>query len=155
MLKRILLLLTIVLSATRVSAFDFDGIDLNRPYIEVAQAISKLGYSYDGDRNCLRGFCQGTEIYISINYIDVTKKRMIGQFIVEIPIEHTDHSYTGVTTLFNVIYHQVDKDAHSITYQVDKDGTQLVVSQKGNSIFLTYNTPYYKYRKKPVKGLES
>ena len=153
MIKRLFLLLTVMLASFRASAFDFDGIDLNRPYIEVAQAISKLGYSYDSERNCLKGVCQGTEIYISINYIDVTKKRMVGQLIVEIPMQNSQQSFAGVTTLLNVIYHQIDKDEHSITYQADKDGTQLVVSQKGESVFLTYNTPYYKYRKKPVKEL--
>ncbi len=136
----------IMLCTYSTRAFDFDGIDLNQRYITVAQEISKRGYSYDSERNCLKGICQGTEIYISINYIDVSKRGMVGQLIVEIPIANASTSFVGITTLLNVIYHQVTKDTKSVTYAADKDGTQLVVSQKGESVFLTYNTPYYKVK---------
>ena len=152
-MKKLFITLTLMLTAFAANAFEFDGIDLNTQYSKVAREISARGYAYDANRNCLKGNCQGTEIYLSINYIDVTKKRMVGQLIVEIPMQNSQQSFAGVTTLLNVIYHQIDKDEHSITYQADKDGTQLVVSQKGESVFLTYNTPYYKYRKKPVKEL--
>ena len=142
-MRKILILTALVLSSFRASAFDFDGISLNMPYIKVAQEISKRGYAYDTDKNCLKGNCQGTEIYLYINYLDVKKPRMVGQLIVEIPMANNKQSLDDATTLFNVVYHQVEKSATSITYEVDKDGTQLVVSQKDSSIFLTYNTPFY------------
>lgn len=140
---------TTLVASFQTHAFEFDGIDLNKPYIEVAQAISKLGYAYDDNKDCLRGFCQGTEIFLKINYTDVTRKRMVGQLMVEIPMKNNScRSLSDVTTLLNVIYHQVQKGEDSITYQVDKDGTELEVRQNGESVFLTYNTPYYKYKGK-------
>ncbi len=139
-MKRLFIIMAMMLSAFVANAFDFDGIDLNAPYGTVAQEISKRGYVYDSERNCLKGNCQGTEIYLSFNYIDVTKKNQVGQLIVEIPMENTDEALKSAATLFNVVYHQVAPS----TYVVSKDGTQLVISKKGNSIILTYNTPYYK-----------
>lgn len=136
--------MAMMLTAFCANAFDFDGIDLNSPYATVAQEISKRGYVYDNERNCLKGNCQGTEIYLSFNYIDVTKKNMVGQLIVEIPMPNTDEAIKSVTTLFNVVYHQINNDNGTTTYAVDKDGTQLVVSKKGSSLILTYNTPFYK-----------
>lgn len=143
-MRKFLILIVLALYSFSASAFDFDGISLNLPYIKVAQEISKRGYAYDSDKNCLTGNCQGTEIYLYINYLDVKKPRMVGQLIVEIPMTNNKQSLEDATTLFNVVYHQVSKSNSSVTYEVDKDGTQLVVSQKGSSIFLTYNTPFYK-----------
>lgn len=125
-------------------AFDFDGISLNLPYAKVSQEISKRGYYYDSDKNCLRGICQGTEIYLRINYKDVSKRGMLAQLIVEVPIRSQTQTLKDVVTLLNVIYHQVGQADDSYTYAVDRDGTQLVVSQQGDSYLLTYNTPYYK-----------
>lgn len=139
-MKKLFILMAMMLTAFVANAFDFDGINLNAPYGTVAQEISKRGYVYDSERNCLKGNCQGTEIYLSFNYIDVTKKNMVGQLIVEIPIDNTAEALKSAATIFNVVYHQVSPN----TYAVDKDGTQLIISQKGNSIILTYNTPYYK-----------
>ena len=128
-------------------AFDFDGIDLNQPFMKVAQEISKRGYAYDSDRNCLKGICKGTEIYLSFNYVDVKKKGMVGQLIVEIPMKNAGEALHNVTELFNVIYHQVEQAPGIVSYEVDKDGTLLHLSQKDGSIILTYNTPYYKVKK--------
>lgn len=128
-------------------AFDFDGIDLNQPFMKVAQEISKRGYAYDSDRNCLKGICKGTEIYLSFNYVDVKKKGMVGQLIVEIPMKNAGEALHNVTELFNVIYHQVEQTPGIVSYEVDKDGTLLHLSQKDGSILLTYNTPYYKVKK--------
>ena len=128
-------------------AFDFDGIDLNQPFMKVAQEISKRGYAYDSDRNCLKGICKGTEIYLSFNYVDVKKKGMVGQLIVEIPMKNAGEALHNVTELFNVIYHQVEQTPGIVSYEVDKDGTLLHLSQKDGSIILTYNTPYYKVKK--------
>lgn len=146
-MKRFFIFFALFVGALSAHSFDFDGIDLNSTYIKVAREISKRGYIYDNERNCLKGNCQGTEIYLSINYIDVTKKDMVGQLIVDVPLDNSPYTWTSVTTIFNVVYHLVGKTDNSITYQVDRDGTQLVVSQKDNSIILTYNTPYYKQRK--------
>lgn len=146
-MKRFFIFFALFVGTLSAHSFDFDGIDLNSTYIKVAREISKRGYIYDNERNCLKGNCQGTEIYLSINYIDVTKKDMVGQLIVDVPLDNSPYTWTSVTTIFNVVYHQVGKTDNSITYQVDRDGTQLVVSQKDNSIILTYNTPYYKQRK--------
>ncbi len=147
-MKKLFITLTLMLTAFATNAFEFDGIDLNTQYSKVAREISARGYAYDANRNCLKGNCQGTEIYLSINYIDVNKRGMVGQLIVEIPMDTSEKAMADVTTLLNVVYHQVAKTAGTITYQVDKDGTQLVVGQKGNSVILTYNTPYYKNRQK-------
>ena len=146
-MKKILAILTILVCAHSVSAFDFDGIDLNQTFYKVSQEISKRGYYFDSDKNCLRGVCQGTEIYLRINYTDVSKRGMVGQLIVEIPVLPEGRTLEDVTTLLNVIYHQVGRTSESITYEVDKDGTQLEISQRGNSYFLTYNTPFYRVRK--------
>lgn len=124
-------------------AFDFDGISLNDSYFHVAQEISKRGYSYDANRDCLKGNCQGTEIYLSINYKDVSKKGKVGQLIVEIPVSNKEYAQEHAISLFNVVYHQQSNENGNIVYLVDKDGTTLQVSTKGNSIFLTYNTPFY------------
>lgn len=139
-MKKLFILMAMMLTAFCANAFDFDGIDLNSSYANVAQEISKRGYVYDSERNCLKGNCQGTEIYLSFNYIDVTKKNQVGQLIVEIPMPNTEEALKSVCTLFNVVYHIVAPN----TYAVSSDGTQLVVNKKGNSIILTYNTPYYK-----------
>lgn len=140
-------MVALVLCSMGTRAFDFDGINLNAPYVHVVKEIAKRGYYYDEARNCLKGNCQGTEIYLSINYIDVSKQGMIGQLFVEIPMEGTNQALTNVSTLLNVVYHQVAHDENSVTYAVDKDGTQLVITQKGTSVMLTYNTPYYKVKK--------
>lgn len=139
-MKKLFILMAMMLTAFVANAFDFDGINLNAPYGTVAQEISKRGYTYDSERNCLKGNCQGTEIYLSFNYIDVTKKNMVGQLIVEIPMPNTDEALKSAATIFNVVYHQVAPN----TYAVSNDGTKLIISKKGNSIILTYNTPYYK-----------
>ena len=145
-MSRLIYSLLLFVASLSMHAFDFDGIDLNKPYIDVTREIAKRGYHYDNDRNCLKGNCQGTEIYLSINYVDVSKMGRVGQLIVEIPMPNNEQVLHDVTTIFNVVYHQVSKTDNSITYQADKDGTQLVVSRRGSSIFLTYNTPYYKPR---------
>lgn len=135
-------------SVSSIHAFDFDGIDLNLPYTKVAMEISKRGYAFDADRNCLRGLCQGQEIFLHINYQDVRKKGMVGQLKVEMPRADVADLYVHMVDLFNVIYHQVASNDQAITYQLDTDGTQLVVTKTAQSVVLTYNTPYYKVAKK-------
>ncbi len=147
-MKKLFVMLAMMLATCgNIGAFDFDGINLNLPFIKVAQEISKRGYAYDSERNCLKGVCQGTEIYLSFNYVDVKKKGMVGQLFVEIPMKDATEALQHVTELFNVIYHQVEQTPGIISYEVDKDGTLLHLSQKDGALLLTYNTPYYKEKK--------
>lgn len=143
MKKIILTIALFVASFCSAMAFEFDGINLNSTYHKVSQEISKRGYIYDEQRNCLKGNCFGTEIYLTINYQDVSEPGYVGQLIVEIPIKNTKYAIEHMAALLNVIYHQVDSSSNSVTYDVDPDGTRLVVSQNGGSVFLTYNTPRY------------
>ena len=142
-MKKLLSIAIMFLSALGCQAFDFDGISLNNSYYKVAQEISKRGYAYDEGRNCLKGNCQGTEIYLSINYHDVKKKGKVGQLIVEVPIQNEENALSHAISLFNVVYHQAPSQDGTISYLLDKDGTTLQVTQRGSSLFLTYNTPYY------------
>lgn len=146
-MRKILLAMALMAGIQAAHAFEFDGINLNLPFIKVSQEISKRGYYFDSEKNCLRGICQGTEIYLRINYTDVSKRGMLGQLVVEVPMQSRTRSLGEVVTLLNVIYHQVARTDEAVTYAVDKDGTQLMVSQRGDSYFLTYNTPYYKARR--------
>lgn len=136
-----------IASMSGAMAFEFDGINLNDTYHKVSQEISKRGYIYDEQRNCLTGNCFGTEIYLTINYQDVTEAGYVGQLIVEVPIKNTKYAIEHMSALLNVIYHQIGSDNSTVTYDVDPDGTTLVLSQKGSSVFLTYNTPHYKKSK--------
>lgn len=123
-------------------AFEFDGIELNDNSMKVSSEISKRGYVYDQERDCLKGNCQGTEIYLSFNLNDVNTKGKVGQLIVEIP--NTDATaYAHATQMFNVVYHVTAKDSNSSTYAVSKDGTTMTVTKNAKGITLTYNTPYY------------
>lgn len=143
-MKKMFFSVFVFLSATVCHAFDFDGISLNDSYFHVAQEISKRGYAYDAARDCLKGNCQGTEIYLNINYKDVSKKGKVGQLIVEVPIQNEANALEHAISLFNVVYHQASNENGNIVYDLDKDGTTLQVTCKGKSLFLTYNTPYYK-----------
>lgn len=146
-MKKILITFALLVATISASAFKFDGINLNLPYVKVAQEITKRGYAYDSDRNCLRGNCQGTEIYLHMNYVDVKEAGALGQLIVEVPMQKMAESMDGVYTLLNVIYHQVGKTENAVTYSVDDDGTTLTVTRRGDSVLLTYNTPNYKPKK--------
>lgn len=147
-MKKIFVVFMMMLaSVSSIHAFDFDGIDLNLPYTKVAMEISKRGYNYDADRNCLRGLCQGKEIFLQINYQDVRKKGMVGQLKVEIPSTDVAEAYDHFTEIFNIIYHQIANTEQTATYHVENAGTQLVVSKTAQSVILTYNTPFYKAAK--------
>lgn len=147
-MKKIFLVFALfIASFSGAMAFEFDGINLNDTYHKVSQEISKRGYVYDEQRNCLKGNCQGTEIYLTINYQDVTDAGYVGQLIVEVPIKNTKYAVEHMAALLNVIYHQISRTDNTVTYDVDPDGTTMVVSQKGGSVFLTYNTPHYKKAK--------
>ena len=146
-MRKILLAMVLMAGIQAAHAFEFDGINLNLPFIKVSQEISKRGYYFDSEKNCLRGICQGTEIYLRINYTDVSKRGMLGQLVVEVPMQSRTRPLGEVVTLLNVIYHQVSATEAGYVYSVDEDGTTLLLSQTENGIRLTYSTPYYKAAK--------
>lgn len=122
------------------NAYEFDGIDLNAPQQQVARAISTKGYTYNMEKNCLVGNCQGMEIHLSLNLYDVTETGHVGQLIVDMPLKDIDTA----TTIFNVIYHQTASDNGTVTYSVSNDGTTMTLSKHNGGIRLVYNTPFYK-----------
>ncbi|MGM9714196.1 MAG: hypothetical protein ACI3Y5_08820 [Prevotella sp.] len=141
-MKKIFMVMAAVLVSLSVSAFEFDGIDLNGNFVDITRQISQKGYVYDDAMKCLKGNCQGNEIFLSVNNTDVTEKNRLGQLIVEIPMNN--NSFEEIIKTFNVVYHQIEKTTNASTYKVSDDGTKLVVSKTVRGISLTYNTPYYK-----------
>lgn len=137
-MKKIFLALVALVMSISANAFEFDGIDLNKNYFEIAQMISAKGYVYDDVNDCLKGNCQGTEITLSLK----AEKSKLAQLIIDIPME--GNAFETVTKTFNVVYHQTSKDQGTVTYQVSNDGTTVVVSATANGVRLTYNTPYLK-----------
>ena len=146
-MKKILLLLMSLVLSINAYAFEFDGIDLNDDVVKITRAISARNYVTDPERNCLKGNCQGTEIYMSLNYEDVKLKNKIGQLIVDVPMKEADAA-EACAALLNVIYHQVDKTADGVLYAVHEDGTTLLLKKTSEGLRLIYETPYYYKRKK-------
>lgn len=141
-MKKILFTLFTMFCCMTASAHIFDGIDLNNNISQITRAISLKGYTTDPSTNKLKGNCQGTEIFLTLNYKDVTEKNKLGQLIIDVPMKTTD--VTAVSTVFNVIYHQTSNANGVYTYVVDEDGTTMTLQAQGNGIRLTYNTPYFK-----------
>ncbi len=133
-------------AATNANAYEFDGIDLNAPQQQVTREISVKGYTWNQEKQCLVGNCQGTEIALSLNLYDVTESGHVGQLIVDVPLKG-DEAIKSATIIFNVIYHKIASTATAITYSVANDGTTMVLSKTDTGIKLTYNTPYYKAKK--------
>ncbi|MCQ2184113.1 MAG: hypothetical protein MJY62_01720 [Bacteroidales bacterium] len=147
-MKKIILAMALLASSLCAGAFEFDGIDLNSPYANVTREIAKKGYTYNHDRNCLQGNCQGVDIFVSINYLDVIKEGMLGQLIVEVPAGgDVKTMYNDVSVILNIIYHQIAKDEETVTYLVDNDGTKLILGEKNGYLILTYNTPFYSVKR--------
>ena len=143
-MKKFFIVLAFMAMSISANAFEFDGIDLNTSYAKITQEIAKRGYTYNHELNCLEGNCHGAHIFLSINYIDVKEAGMLGQLIVNIPAKRSSPAMFGDTvSIFDVIYHRVSKEGEAPVYQVDNDGTQLMLGQKEGFITLTYNTPYY------------
>lgn len=148
-MKKLLIVFSLLISSVFANAFDIDGINLNDTYISVTREISRKGYTYNHDLNCLEGVCQGVKIYLSINYVDVKKSGMLGQLIVYVPTQgNDDEKFANFSELMNIIYHQISKEGDNLTYLVDNDGTQMILGKKDRFIVLTYNTPYYSAPKK-------
>lgn len=145
-MKKFILSLAVMLTSISAFAFEFDGINLNDDAVKVTRAISTKNYVTDPVRNCLKGVCQGNEIYLSFNFNDVSTKGKVGQLIVDVPMKSAD-AYDNCIVLLNVIYHQVSKSADGTVYAVHADGTTLLVQKSTEGVKLVYNTPYYKAKK--------
>lgn len=143
-MKKLFISFVALIAAMSANAFEFDGIDLNSNVLEVTRQISAKGYQYDAEKDCLKGLCQGTEIYLSINYADVKQKNKIGQLIVDVPMSEAN-ALEVIAKTFNVVYHVLDKTTN--TYQVSNDGTTVSIAKTKDGICLTYSTPYYKAQK--------
>lgn len=141
-MKKAFFAVVALLISVSASAFEFDGIDLNGNFVDVTRQISQKGYVFDEQSNSLKGNCQGNEIYLNVNYLDVTEKGKVGQLVVTIPMQ-SKNAIDVVVKTFNVVYHQTAKTATAYNYQVAEDGTQLVVTAVKDGVRLTYNTPYY------------
>lgn len=143
-MKKTLLTIALAFTTLCASAFDFDGINLSGSFTKITQEIAKRGYVYDESRDCLKGNCRGTEIYMSFNATDVTETGKLGQLIIEVPFKDADVAFENVKSALNVIYHVVAEDVTASVYAVDTDDTQLVLTRKADALIFTYNTPYYK-----------
>lgn len=141
-MKKFIVMLFAMISVVSAKAFEFDGIDLNATTVKVTRDVASKGYTYDIEKGCLKGICNGQEIYLSFNTEDVKEKNKIGQLIVDVPMDSAD-ALKNVTMIFNVIYHQTSTANGVSTYLVDADGTTLDVKANGASIVLTYSTPNY------------
>jgi len=143
-MKKIMFALLGMMLCINANAFKFDGIDLNANQNQIAGEISKKGYVYDAGLGCLKGNCQGTEIYLSLDYKNVSTNGKVGQLTVDVPMNAPSTAYINAAQLFNVIYHLTATTTEGNVYQVDEDGTTLVLSQTSQGLRLTYRTPYYK-----------
>lgn len=146
-MKKLLFTLVALITVFSAKAFEFDGIDLNAKYLDVAREVAAKGYVFDNTKGCLTGQCQGQEVFLYFNVEDVKEKTKIGQLIVEFGMPSANSSIKDVTNIFNIIYHQTKSENGVTSYLVDKDGTTLDVTSKGNNIVLTYSTPNYKAKK--------
>lgn len=142
-MKKLFLTLCAAVLCISANAFEFDGIDLNAPLTQITREIAKKGYVFDDEKQALTGLCQGTQIYLTINSENVTEKGHISQLIVEVPAANQAF-FSNCAMLLNVIYHQTYNDGGNYNYNVDKDGTTLIMSKTQQGIRLTYNTPYSK-----------
>ena len=141
-MKKLFVLLFAMAVSLGAGAFDFDGINLNASVNKISSEIAKRGYSYDEATDAFTGMCQGTQIYLSMNWKDVKESGKLGQLIVEIPVKDAN-AISAITKVFNVIYHVAD-DGMPNKYTVSGDGTTVEVRTGTKGIVLVYSTPYYK-----------
>lgn len=144
-MKKIVFMLMALFMSLNAFAFEFDGINLNDDAGKVTRAVSARGYVTDPERQCFKGNCQGTEIYLSFNFEDVKVKNKVGELIIDVPMKEAN-AIPVCTQLLNVIYHQVDKTAEGVLYNVDPDGTILILKETKDGLQLVYRTPFY-YKK--------
>lgn len=141
-MKKLFVVLAAMVMTLSANAFDFDGINLNASVNKISSEIAKRGYSYDEARDAFTGICQGTKIYLSMNWKNVKEAGKLGQLIVDVPMKEPN-AFASVTKMFNVIYHVTD-GGKAYTYDVSNDGTTLEVQSTNEGIRLIYNTPFYK-----------
>jgi len=145
-MKKLFLLLATALMSVSAFAFEFDGINLNDDAVKITRAISAKNYVNDPGKDRLKGNCQGTDIFLSFNFTDVSKEGKVGQLIIDIPQKEAN-AFEQSAVIFNVIYHQTDKANGTYTYAVDKDGTTMLLEKTAEGIRLTYNTMFFKKKK--------
>lgn len=141
-MKKLFVLLAAMVMTLSASAFDFDGINLNASVNKISAEIAKRGYVYDETTDAFTGMCQGTQIYMSMNWKDVKEAGKLGQLIVDVPMKE-QNALSIVTKMFNVIYHTADGGKANV-YSVSNDGTILEVQSSSKGIRLVYSTPFYK-----------
>ena len=142
-MKKLTLLLLAFVACINAYAFKFDGIDLNGTVGDITRAISKKNYVATVENpNVLTGLCQGTKINLSFNLTDVTEKNHVAQLFVDVP-NASANAFVENAQLLNIIYHLVSNTEAGYLYEVDDDGTTLLLSRTENGIRLTYNTPYF------------
>ena len=146
-MKKLTLLLLAFVACINAYAFKFDGIDLNGTVGDITRAISKKNYVATVENpNVLTGLCQGTKINLSFNLTDVTEKNHVAQLFVDVP-NASANAFVENAQLLNIIYHLVSNTEAGYLYEVDDDGTTLLLSRTDNGIRLTYNTPYFQVAK--------
>lgn len=145
-MKKLFTMLFGLFICANMFAFEFDGINLNEENIKVTRQVAKRGYVTDPQRGCFKGLCKGKEIYLSFDFENVSQSNHVGALMIDVPMKHPEAFETSVEML-NVIYHQVSADAAGARYEVDEDGTQMVISKTNDGIKLTYYTSYYKQKK--------
>lgn len=146
-MKKLTLLLLAFVACINAYAFKFDGIDLNGTVGDITRAISKKNYVATVENpNVLTGLCQGTKINLSFNLTDVTEKNHVAQLFVDVP-NASANAFVENAQLLNIIYHLVSNTEAGYLYEVDDDGTTLLLSRTENGIRLTYNTPYFQAAK--------
>ena len=146
-MKKLTLLLLAFVACINAYAFKFDGIDLNGTVGDITRAISKKNYVATVENpNVLTGLCQGTKINLSFNLTNVTEKNHVAQLFVDVP-NASANAFVENAQLLNIIYHLVSNTEAGYLYEVDDDGTTLLLSRTENGIRLTYNTPYFQAAK--------
>lgn len=141
-MKKIIFALVCMVMSISANAHIFDGIDLNGDLVKVTRAISQKGYVTDPVKGCLKGNCQGTEIYLTINSTDSSHPRKLGQLIIDVPMNNAD-ALANATLMFNVIYHQIGNVNGVVMYDVNEDGTTMSLEKTATGLRLCYNTPFY------------
>lgn len=142
-MKKLFFALVCMVMSISANAHVFDGIDLNADMVQITRQISAKGYTYDVERGCLKGNCQGTEIFLSFNQTDTSNKSKIGQLIIDVPMTGAE-ALNNAAMVFNVIYHQTANQNGVYTYKVNEDGTTMTLTATDKGIKIAFNTPYYK-----------
>lgn len=140
-MKKIFAMLVALCCSFSAFAFEFDGIDLNADLQVITRAVSARGYTYDVERGCLTGDCQGTPIYMFFKQDNATQKGKLAALEVIVPSKDANF-LANAQQLFTVIYHVDANNAGS--YSVSADGTTLNVEKCAEGIKLVYKTPYFK-----------